>query len=35
MLDQLTPSRRSRDAAKVSTIVRELCPERARPVVAA
>lgn len=28
MLDQLTPSRRSRDAAKVSTLVRELCPER-------
>jgi FlaA1/EpsC-like NDP-sugar epimerase len=28
MLEQLTPSRRSRDAAKVSTLVRELCPER-------
>jgi FlaA1/EpsC-like NDP-sugar epimerase len=30
MLDQLTPNRRSRDAAKVSTLVRDLCPERAR-----
>jgi FlaA1/EpsC-like NDP-sugar epimerase len=28
MLEQLMPSRRSRDAAKVSTLVRELCPER-------
>jgi FlaA1/EpsC-like NDP-sugar epimerase len=29
MLDRLTPNRRSRDAAKVSTLVRDLCPERA------
>jgi FlaA1/EpsC-like NDP-sugar epimerase len=35
MLEQLTPSRRSRDAAQVSTMVRQLCPERARPIAAA
>lgn len=35
MLEQLTPSRRSRDAAKVSTLVRELCPERAKSIAAA
>ena len=35
MLEQLTPSRRSRDAVKVSTLVRELCPERAKSIAAA
>jgi FlaA1/EpsC-like NDP-sugar epimerase len=35
MLDQLTPSRRSRDAVKVSTLVRELCPERSKATAAA